>query len=348
MSTLLGDRLHALAHLLHQPLVGAAHGGDDAELGRAGGGRLACRLDQARDVEPHRAHRRLEAPGLAAEVAVLGAAAGLDRDDPLDLHLRPAVAHPHLVGELERVVDALVRQPEDLEHLRLVEADAPLEDLLTGDVEDHAGISSRGVWPSGSLPRTGAMLARSSRLHCDARSGSAGQEPITRPRQVEAAALDRLDGERGVVERAEAGAGDEDQGRFEQLRDVGDRAAAEVHEQPAGALDDHAVASSALDEVRDLAGRDAGDVWRARPAVPARAARGSARACAPLRRSARGPSRRRRRRPSARPSRRWCGAAERGGHDRSCRRRCRCRSRRAMRTRSRHRRARSARGPRRR
>ena len=146
-------------------------------------------------------------------MAVLGAAAGLDRDDPLDLHLRPAVAHPDLVGELERVVDALVGQLEHLERLRLVEADAPLEDLLTGDVEDHAGISSSGgLPPSGSLPRTGRdAIARSSRLQSEARSGSAGHEPITMPRHSQAAALDRLDRQRGVVERAEAGAGDDDQ-----------------------------------------------------------------------------------------------------------------------------------------
>src|SRR6185503_16080209 len=111
------------------------------------------------------------------------AAAGLDRDDALDLHLRSAVAHPHLVGELQRVVDPLVGQLEDLQRLRLVEADAPLEDLLTGDVEDHAGISSlRSLPPAGSLPRTGAMDARSSRLHNEARSGSFGHEPITMPR----------------------------------------------------------------------------------------------------------------------------------------------------------------------
>ena len=96
-------------------------------------------------------------PDWRAEVAVLGAAAGLDRHDPLDLDLRPAVAHADLVRELQRVVDELVRQPEDFEGLRLVEADAPLEDLLAGDVEDHAGISMGVNCPSGMRPRTGAI-----------------------------------------------------------------------------------------------------------------------------------------------------------------------------------------------
>src|SRR6201999_2919235 len=109
-----------------------------------------------RNVQPHRAHGRLEAAGLAAEVAVLRASARLNGDDALDLDLRPAPAHADVVGELEHVVHALVGQPQDLERLRLVEADAPLQNLLTGDVENHAGISMVVNSPSGSRPRTGA------------------------------------------------------------------------------------------------------------------------------------------------------------------------------------------------
>ena len=78
MSTAVLDRGDALAHLGHQPLVRPAHGGDDAELGRAGLGGLPGGLDQRRDVQPGRAHRRVEQAGLRAEVAVLRAAAGLD------------------------------------------------------------------------------------------------------------------------------------------------------------------------------------------------------------------------------------------------------------------------------
>ena len=89
---------------------------------RAGLGGLPRRLDQRRDVQPRRAHRRGEQARLRAEVAVLRAAAGLERDDALDLDLRPAPAHPHLVGEREQPVEALVGQPQHLEHLRLVEA----------------------------------------------------------------------------------------------------------------------------------------------------------------------------------------------------------------------------------
>ena len=51
-----------------------------------------------------------EQAGLRAEVAVLGAAAGLERDDALDLDLRAAPAHPHLVREREQLGEAVVGQ----------------------------------------------------------------------------------------------------------------------------------------------------------------------------------------------------------------------------------------------
>ena len=53
---------------------------------------------------------RLEAARLRAEVAVLGAAAGLDRDDPLDLDGRAAPSHPHLMSQLQRLRHPLVGQ----------------------------------------------------------------------------------------------------------------------------------------------------------------------------------------------------------------------------------------------
>jgi hypothetical protein len=55
-------------------------------------------------------------------MTVLGTAAGLDADDPLDLDLRPTPTHPHLVRELERVRHTLVRQPQNLERLRFGQA----------------------------------------------------------------------------------------------------------------------------------------------------------------------------------------------------------------------------------
>jgi hypothetical protein len=66
--------------------------------------------NQRRNVEAHRAHGRLEPPRLRAEVAILRASAGLDRDDPLDLHGWAAPAHPHLVRERKRIRHALAGQ----------------------------------------------------------------------------------------------------------------------------------------------------------------------------------------------------------------------------------------------
>src|SRR5262249_37706601 len=114
------DRDDAFADLVHQALVRAAHGGDDAELRRAGRRGLARGLPERRDVEPDRPDGRLEAPRLAAEVAVLRAPARLDGDDALDLDLRSAPAHADLVGELQRIVGALVGELQDLQGLRLV------------------------------------------------------------------------------------------------------------------------------------------------------------------------------------------------------------------------------------
>ena len=195
------------------------------------------RAPGCRAAPPARASRT---PDWRAEVAVLGAAAGLDRDDTLDLDLRPAVAHADLVGELQRVVDELVRQLEDFEGLRLVEADAPLEDLLTGDVEDHAGISMVVNFPRGMRPSRGASFARSWRLHSAAKSGSWGQEPITMPRQLSPRCFIASSVSAVWLRVPRPGAGDHDQRRAQEARDVGDRAAGvvEVHEQAAGALDD--------------------------------------------------------------------------------------------------------------
>ena len=282
MSTASLDRGDALAHLRHQPLVRPAHGGDDAELGGAGRGGLVGGLDQRRDVEPRRAHRRGEQAGLRAEVAVLRAAAGLHRDDALDLDLGAAPAQPHLVREREQVGQRVVGQPQHLEHLRLVEAAALLEHLRAGgrrrtsstasghglsrrtaEVCRIEGAAERRAQPvprgeqelrrrrarrrrRGSAPASGraASISRSRTLLRQARSGSAGHAPSTTPASVEAAVRQRLQGQRGVVEGAERRVGDHEHRRRQVARQVGDRGAFVVvpHEQPAGALDEDQVA----------------------------------------------------------------------------------------------------------
>ena len=130
ISTSLRDRLDAGGDQCHQPLIGSADGGHDAELGGTGLGGLLGGLDQAGDVQPGAAHRRGEQSGLRAEVAVLRAATGFQADDALDLDLGPAPAHTDLVGQGEKFLEPIVRQLQDLEHLGLGQAFAAFEHLL--------------------------------------------------------------------------------------------------------------------------------------------------------------------------------------------------------------------------
>ena len=91
---------------------------------------------------------RVEQAGLRAEVAVLGAAAGLDRDDALDLDLRTAPPHPHLVGERECIGHAVIGQLEHGQDVLLAEPDAMRQDLparLVEDVVRHGCTSSRSL-----------------------------------------------------------------------------------------------------------------------------------------------------------------------------------------------------------
>ena len=133
---LVADGFDTRRDLREQTLVGAAHRGDDAELGGTGLGRLLGGLDEAGNVEPRGAHRRLEQARLRAEVAVLRAAAGLEADDALDLHLGTAPAHPHLVGEREQFLETVVAEFEHLEGLRLAQSLAPFEHLLARGRQD--------------------------------------------------------------------------------------------------------------------------------------------------------------------------------------------------------------------
>ena len=57
---LVADGLYAGGDLRQQPLVWSAHGGDDAEFGRAGLGGLLGGFHQARDIQPCAAHGRRE------------------------------------------------------------------------------------------------------------------------------------------------------------------------------------------------------------------------------------------------------------------------------------------------
>ena len=69
-------------------------------------------------------------------MAVLRAAAGLERDDALDLDLRSAPPHPDVVGDLQQFGEALVGKPQHLEHLVAIQGLSAFENLGARDVED--------------------------------------------------------------------------------------------------------------------------------------------------------------------------------------------------------------------
>ncbi len=96
--------------LRHEACIRSPDGGDDAELGGAGGRGLDGGLHQRRHVQPGGAHGRGEQPRLGAEVAVLGAAPSLEADDALDLDLGSAVPQAHLVRQLQQVAEPIRRQ----------------------------------------------------------------------------------------------------------------------------------------------------------------------------------------------------------------------------------------------
>lgn len=130
------DRGHASAQLSHQPGVRSADGGHDAEFGGARGRRLFRRVDKPRDVQPGRANRRRELPGLRAEVAVLRAATGLDRYDALHLDLRTTPAQPHLMRQLQQLRHGIVRQAQNRGDLMFGEAGTAGQNLIAGEFDD--------------------------------------------------------------------------------------------------------------------------------------------------------------------------------------------------------------------
>jgi hypothetical protein len=70
-------------------------------------------------------------------VAVLRAAAGLQRHDALDLDLGAAPSHADLVRELEECRQVVVGRPQHLQHTRLVEPHTVCKNLGAGPVEDR-------------------------------------------------------------------------------------------------------------------------------------------------------------------------------------------------------------------
>ena len=132
---------HQLLEALHRLLVGATDRQHDAELGRADGGRLAGRRDELVAVEERGGlHDGVELRGLRAEVAVLGAAAGLGGEDALHLHLGTAPGQPHLVGEGGERRHALVGDRRQRGQLVGGELATLGEEGFAGRVEEGPGV----------------------------------------------------------------------------------------------------------------------------------------------------------------------------------------------------------------
>ena len=78
-------------------------------------------------------------------MTVLGAAAGLEADDALDLDLGPAPAHPHIVGQRQQFLEPVVGQLQHFQDLVAGQSFATLENLFASLIQDvncclgHAG-----------------------------------------------------------------------------------------------------------------------------------------------------------------------------------------------------------------
>ncbi len=134
-----------LEHLPQQPFLRAAHGHDDAELGRARVASRACRRDHLVEVE-EREHvdTGLEPGRLRAEGAVLGARARLGVDEALELDLGTAVGESNPVRERDDIGQLLERQRRHRCDLVAGQGTALVEEGTSSGGEGHAGLRSVG------------------------------------------------------------------------------------------------------------------------------------------------------------------------------------------------------------
>jgi hypothetical protein len=149
----LGDQLFEAGH---RPLVRAPHGQHDAELRGPQGLGLPGGLQHLAGVQERGGlNGGVEVGRLRAEVAVLGAAARLGRQDPFDLDGRPVPGQPDLVGQRGQGGDVLVGQlgqrGQDVhaDGAPFVEQDRPGH---AQRVSDH-GAKRRRLVPVGRSPR---------------------------------------------------------------------------------------------------------------------------------------------------------------------------------------------------
>src|ERR1035438_4328524 len=134
--------------------------------GWQGAGSWPCRRRSPVHRRPRTGTRR----ATEAEVAVLRAAAGLHRHDPLDLHLGAAPPHPHLVGQRQQLAEALVRQLKAAQDLLLVQPAARLEDLAARLAQNVVGRTSPGSAQTNSAAHARSFAAHARSFAAHARS----------------------------------------------------------------------------------------------------------------------------------------------------------------------------------
>ena len=132
------DQRHHFEDAPQGALVGAADSQHQAELGGAHRLGLPGRGEHLVVVEKrHRLHRRVEAGGLGAEVAVFGTSAGLGRQDALDLHGRAPPGQTDLMGEGGQGRHGVVRHRSQRRQLVGIEAAAVVQQGDGGMVEER-------------------------------------------------------------------------------------------------------------------------------------------------------------------------------------------------------------------
>ena len=245
-------------------------------------------------------------------MAVLRAPAGLERDDALDLDLRPAPAHPHLVGELQQRVHrssgSRSTRPPGPGPGRCP-APAPGRGPCRGSPESppcSTGPARPGVERAAELGRErlrelrpkvshrrpsrpaarrreqlhARSRRRSARSQRAARSGSAGQLR-RRAREFKDPGCSGRRSSAVWLSVPSPAWRPRRARRVQRGGDVGERAVAvEPDEQPARALHEHQVviAGQIFARLRGIGGRERAPGPRRRGVVAARAGRGSGRA----------------------------------------------------------------------
>ena len=129
-----------LDDLAQEPLFGAAHRDDDAELRGARVARRTRRFEDLVDVEEgEHVDAGVEAHRLRAERAVFGAGARLGVDEALELDLGPAPREPHLVGERDQRRQLVEREARDCERFLTGQVTVFVEQGAFGVDERHRG-----------------------------------------------------------------------------------------------------------------------------------------------------------------------------------------------------------------